>query len=83
VTSLLWILAVSGWLLAAAAWVVARGASRRARQLHDMYWQLRYDHGELKARVDAGAPDTTAAAAAAPPRPAPGTQFVPLSQVKR
>ena len=82
-TTLLWFLAVSGWLLAAAAWLVARGASRRARQLHDMYWQLRYDHGELKARLDAVAPDAAAPAAATPPRPAPGTQFVPLSQVKR
>jgi hypothetical protein len=83
VTTLLWILAVSGWLLAAAAWLVARGASRRARQLHDLYWQLRYDYGELKARVDGVAPDATAPPADAPARPAPGTQFVPLSQVKR
>jgi hypothetical protein len=91
VTPFSWIVAVTGWLLAAAAWLVARGAARRARQLHDMYWQLRYDHGELKARVDALAPeaarDTAHGEGAAPaqgaPRPSPGTQFVPLSQVKR
>lgn len=94
-TSISWFLAVTGWLLAVAAWFVARGAARRARQLHDMYWQLRYDHGELKARVDALAPE--APADGVPPEPASGTaggarprlgapsgtQFVPLSQVKR
>ena len=86
-----WFLAVTGWLLAAAAWFGARGAARRARQLHDMYWQLRYDHGELKARVDALAPEAPAGAGPPGPTPharprvasAPGTQFVPLSQVKR
>ena len=77
----LWILALTGWMLAAAAWLVARASGRRARQLHDMYWQLRYDHGELKARVDRLNPE--AAAAPPPPRAAAGTQFVPLSQVKR
>lgn len=73
-------LAVGACLLAVAAWVTARRAARRSAQLHDMYWQLKYAHGELKARVDALAPDP--AVAAAPP-PAPRTQFVPLSQVKR
>lgn len=72
-------LAVGSGLLAVAAWVSARRAARRAAQLHDMYWQLKYAHGELKARVDALAPDAEAAAAPPPPR----TQFVPLSQVKR
>ena len=72
-TSLPWILAVAGWLLAAAAWVVARSASRRARQLHDMYWQLRYDHGELKATVSPPPPEP----------PVPSSAFVPLETIKR
>jgi hypothetical protein len=43
-----------------------------------MYWQLKFEHGELKARVDRAAPDPAAA-----PRTPPGTQFVPLTSVKR
>lgn len=72
-------LAVVAGVLAVAAWVTARRTARRATQLQDMYWQLKYAHGELKARVDALAPEESAAAAPAPAR----TQFVPLSQVKR
>jgi len=74
----LWAVTIVALALAAAAWVVARRAARRAAQLHDMYWQLRYEHGELKARVDALAPRPDA-----PPRTAPGTHFVALSDVKR
>ena len=74
----LWALSIAGLALAAASWVVARRAARRTAQLSEMYWQLRYDHGELKARVDAAAP-----VAGAAPRTAPGTQFVALTDVKR
>jgi len=74
----LWGAAVGALVLSAASWVVARRAARRAAQLHDMYWQLRYEHGELKARIDAAAPRQDG-----PPRTAPGTQFVALTDVKR
>lgn len=74
----LWAVSIVALTVAVAGWVVARRAARRAAQLHDMYWQLRYEHGELKARVDAVAPR-----ADAPPRTAPGTQFVALTDVKR
>ena len=74
----LWAVAIGALVLAAASWIVARRAARRAAQLSDMYWQLRYDHGELKTRVDALAP-----APDATPRTAPGTHFVALTDVKR
>lgn len=64
--------------LAAAAWVAARRAARRAAQLHDMYWALKFEHTELKARLDRVAPEAGAA-----PRVSAGAQFVPLSDVKR
>jgi hypothetical protein len=38
-----------------------------------MYWQLKFDHGELKAKVDPPKPAT----------PEPQQTFVPLSQLKR
>lgn len=74
----LWIVAGGALVLAAGSWVVARRTARRVAQLTDMYWQLRYDFTELRARLDREAPAPTAE-----PRTAPGTQFVPLTQVKR
>ena len=37
-----------------------------------MYWQLKFDHGELKAKVD---PPT-------PPAPEPKQTFVPLTRLR-
>ena len=72
--------AVSGWLLAFAALVTARRLSRRLAQLTELYWALKFDHGELKARVKAVAPTPEEAAAAAP---AVQQSFVPLSSLRR
>jgi hypothetical protein len=76
----LWLVAASGWLLAAVALATARRLSRRLAQLHELYWELRYDHGELKARVKAVAPTPEEQAAAQPPVQ---QSFVPLSALKR
>ncbi len=76
----LWVIAGSGWLLALAALATARRLSRRLSQLSEQYWELRYDHGELKARVKALAPTPEDVAAAQPPV---RETFVPLSNVKR
>jgi hypothetical protein len=76
----LWVVAVSGWLLAFAALATARRLSRRLAQLTELYWELKFDHGELKARVKAVAPTPEEAAAAAPPVQ---QSFVPLSSLKR
>lgn len=75
----LWLVAASGWLVAAAALLVARGLARRVDRLTDQYWELKYDHGELKARVKAIVPTPEEAAAATP---APPQAFVPLSSIK-
>jgi hypothetical protein len=63
----------------------ARAVARRLDKLIQSYWDLRYEHGQLSARVsrlepdEKAAPDTTVA-----PRPAPpATAFVPLSSLKR
>jgi hypothetical protein len=76
----IWLLAGTGWLLALAALATARRLSRRLAQLNELYWELKYDHGELKARVKALAPTPEEQAAAIPP---PGQSFVPLSSLKR
>jgi len=69
----LWIVAVSALVVALAALMQARRTARQLAQVTEMYWQLKFDHGELKAKVD-------------PPQPAapePKATFVPLTQLKR
>ncbi len=73
-----WIVSALALVVAGAGWAAASRAAGAARQVTEMYWQLKFDHGELKARVDAIAPMP-----GAPPRSTPGTQFVPLTSVKR
>ena len=65
-------LAVVALVLALAAFLQARRSARQLARLTEMYWQLKYEHGELKAAV-------------APPEPAPPpvAAFVPLGSVKR
>lgn len=66
-------------ILAIAAWLQARAAVRRQEQLTQMYWELKYQQGELRQRLQRGgtpAPDEPAAPAAT------GT-IIPLSSLKR
>lgn len=76
----LWLLAGSGWLLAAVALVTARRLSRRVNVLTEQYWELKYEHGELKARVKGIAPTPEEVEAAQPPV---RETFVPLTSIKR
>jgi hypothetical protein len=48
--------------------------------LSEQYWELKYDHGELKARVRALAPTPEEADADHPPVQ---QTFVPLTSLKR
>jgi hypothetical protein len=76
----LWLVAGSGWLVAVAALVTARRVSRRLGHLSEQYWDLKFEHGELKARVKALAPTPDEIAAA---QPAVKETFVPLTSIKR
>jgi hypothetical protein len=76
----LWVVAVTGWLLAAASLGTARRLSRRLAHLAEQYWELKFQHGELKERVKALAPTPEERAAA---QPAVQQTFVPLSSIKR
>lgn len=69
----LWIVAVAALAVAVVAYVQARRTARQLAQITEMYWQLKFDHGELKAKVDP----------AAPVAPKPKETFVPLTQLKR
>jgi len=69
----LWVVAVSALLVALAALAYARRTARQLAQITEMYWQLKFDHGELKAKVDPATPSA----------PGPKSTFVPLTQLKR
>ena len=81
-----WLLTVAAVFVAALALARARRATKRLERLTESYWELRYDHGQLRARVARLDPEAGAAPAAAPlpAGPQPGaTNFVPLSSLKR
>jgi hypothetical protein len=69
----LWIVAVSALVVAVAALLHARHTAQKLAHLTEMYWQLKFDHGELKAKVDPAKP------AAAEVK----QTFVPLTELKR
>jgi hypothetical protein len=80
-----WLLTVAAVLAAALALARARRATKRLERLTESYWELRYDHGQLRARVARLDPEA-GAGATTPAEPAPkagGTAFVPLSSLKR
>jgi hypothetical protein len=68
----LWIVTIAALLIAVMALAQARRTARQLAQITEMYWQLKFDHGELKARVD---PST-------PPPPDPKQTFVPLTSLR-
>jgi hypothetical protein len=79
---MIWPSLLAGAALLIALWALAkaRRASRRLDQLQQSYWDLRYEHGRLRAQVKQLDPDQ---ADAAPPAPDPATTFIPLSSLKR
>ena len=80
--TLLWLLSVTAVLVAVVALAKARRATKRLERLTETYWELRYDHGQLRARVNKLDPETPPAQADAPAKPA-GPAFIPLSSLKR
>jgi hypothetical protein len=66
-------LALAGLIVAIVAYAYARRLARKLAILEEQYWQLKFDHGELKAKVDP----------AAPPGPQSKESFIPLTQLKR
>jgi hypothetical protein len=78
-----WVVTGTAVVVAVAALVKARRLARRLERLTESYWELRYEHGQLRARVNRLDPESSA-----PPGPdtptTPGpTAFVPLSSLRR
>ena len=79
--TLLWLVVSVSTVVALVAWRQARRAERRLAQLSEMYWELKYQQGDLRVRVQRLTGETP------PPQPStPEPQtggFVPLSSLKR
>ena len=71
--ALLWTVAAAALVVAVGAVWYAQGLARKLAHLTELYWQLKFDHGELKGKVDPPVPV----------QPAPQQTFVPLSSIKR
>ena len=77
-----WLLTVMAVVVAVVALVKARRATKRLERLTETYWELRYDHGQLRARVAKLDPEAPPAQSEPAPKPG-GANFVPLSSLKR
>ena len=80
--TLQWLLTGASVLVALAAFAKAQRLARRLERLTESYWELRYEHGQLRARVNRLDPEV-AAAVPEPAAQASPTHFVPLSSLKR
>ena len=77
-----WLLTGIAVAVALLALAKARRLAKRLERLTESYWELRYEHGQLRARVNRLDPEQPAAQD--PERPAgTTTAFVPLSSLKR
>jgi hypothetical protein len=77
----LWLTTGAALVIAAAALFKARRVARRLERLTESYWELRYEHGQLRARVARLDPEQAATLAETPN--VGTTAFVPLSSLKR
>jgi len=81
-----WLLIGAAVLFALGAFLRARRVARRLERLTESYWELRYEYGQLRARVtrlEPPAADPGIDVTQEPARQAGTTAFVPLSSLKR
>jgi hypothetical protein len=80
-----WILTVLALAAAALALLRTRQLSRRLDRLAESYWDLRYEYGQLHARVVRLEPADEAGSHGPPQaqQPQTTTAFVPLSSLRR
>ena len=78
-----WFVTVVALAVALVAWSQARRTSRRLEQLSQMYWELKFQHGELRVQIErttGGAPRVPSVPETAAPA---GESFIPLASLKR
>ena len=77
-----WLLSGIAIAVALIALAKARRLAKRLERLTESYWELRYEHGQLRARVNRLDPEQAPPQAEAGPQ-AGAIAFVPLSSLKR
>jgi hypothetical protein len=77
-----WVATLVAVLVAVAALLRARGLARRLERLSESYWELRYEHGQLRSRI-AQLEQPGAERSVQEPAVPVQTAFVPLSSLKR
>jgi uncharacterized protein YlxW (UPF0749 family) len=75
-----WILTGAALVVAAIAFERARRVSKRLERLREAYWDLRYELGQLQARLNRLEAERTDQP---PAGPGAANNFVPLSSLKR
>ena len=79
--TLLWFVVSALTVVALLAWRQARRSAKRLAQLSEMYWELKYQQGELRVRVARLNGEMPPEEASPPEQDSGG--FVPLSSLKR
>ena len=70
-------------MVALVAWGQARRTTRRLAQLSEMYWELKYQQGELRVGMRRLSGEVAPPPTATPAPELPGEAFVPLNSLKR
>ena len=81
-----WVSIGAAVLVAVVALVRARRTARRLERLSESYWELRYEYGQLNARVsrlEGAPPEKRGDDPVAAHRDSATVAFVPLSSLKR
>ena len=83
--TLLWVITGASLVAALVAWSHARRTAKRLEQLSQLYWELKYQHGELRVQLQRATGDLPAPGQPAPAAPpaAGGQSFIPLTSLKR
>ena len=84
--TLQWFVTGAALVAALLAWGQARRTARRLEQLSQMYWELKFQHGELRVqleRLTGGAPRVPSGPDSPESPGPPGQSFVPLASLKR
>jgi hypothetical protein len=79
----LWVLTGAAVCMAFVAWRQARRTAKRLEQISQMYWELKYQHGELRVQLQRAAGELPAPQPPASPDAPAGGAFIPLASLKR
>jgi hypothetical protein len=81
--TLLWFVTGASLVIALIALAQARRNARRLEQLSQNYWELKYQNGELRVRLQQFTGESTPQQTTTPAEARGRDSFVPLSSLKR